>query len=106
MTKPLTNTLHVQCPEWTSTSDVGCLITNTEEQETQTFCSDKLLSQNEQNSLMAWTGVAATQTSPGDVRLSDVVSSAGDLLLCFAQIEENRSFPKHKMKTGKNSKKQ
>ena len=84
MAKPLTNTLHVQCPEWTSTADVGCLITNREEQETQTLYSDKLLSQNEQNSLMPWTGVAATQTSPGDVRLSDVVSSAGDLLLCFA----------------------
>merc|ERR1719507_616910 len=84
VTKPLTNSLHVQCPEWPSTSDVACLINNTEEQETQTFCSDKLLSQNEQNSLMPWTGVAATQTSPGNVKLSDMVASASDLLSCFA----------------------
>ena len=79
LTKPLTNTLHVQCPEW------NAMTTNTEEQETQTFCSDKLLSQNEKNQgLIPWTGVAATQTSPGNVRLSDVGPSAGDLLLCFA----------------------
>ena len=86
--KPLTHTLHVQCPEWTSTADVGCLITeqhSTEEQETQTFCSDKLLSQHQGNTLLpSWRGVAATQTSPGDVRLSDVVESASDLLSCFA----------------------
>ena len=98
ITKPLTNSLHVQCPEWTSTTDVGCLITHhaTEEQETQTFCSDKLLSQNQGNSLMpSWRGVAATQTSPGDVRLSDVVESASDLLSCFADASTATS-PEHK----------
>ena len=85
--KPLTNSLHVQCPDWTTSSaDVGCLIqTTTEEQETQTFCSDKLLSQDQRNILMSsWTGVAATQTSPGNIRLSDAVESASDLLSCFA----------------------
>ena len=85
--KPLTNSLHVQCPDWTSSSsEVNCLIqTTTEEQETQTFCSDKLLSQNQRNTFMSsWTGVAATQTSPGNIRLSDAVESASDLLSCFA----------------------
>lgn len=86
--KPLTNTLHVQCPDWTSdVSNVSCLIPHTEEQETQTLKSDRLLSENETNTrglITAWTGVAATQTSPGNVRLSDVVASASDLLSCFA----------------------
>ena len=79
--------MHVQCPDWeTPSSEVGCLIqTTTEEQETQTFCSDKLLSQNQRNAFMSsWTGVAATQTSPGNIRLSDAVESASDLLSCFA----------------------
>ena len=85
--KPLTNSLHVQCPDWTSSSsEINCLIqTTTEEQETQTFCTDKLLSQNQRNTFMSsWTGVAATQTSPGNIRLSDAVESASDLLSCFA----------------------
>ena len=86
--KPLTNTLHVQCPDWTSdVSDVSCLIPHTEEQETQTLKSDRLLSENETNTrglITAWTGVAATQTSPGNVRLSDVGPSASDLLTIFA----------------------